>query len=374
MAQQLSMINVALISPNKNAYSETFIQFHRTRLNANVFYLYNEPLPRNSEDNKLSINYNLFNRLRRKIYKLFFNSHLSFHEKAIGNYFVRHDIKVVLAEYGMTGVAMLKICSKLNIPLIVHFHGLDAYMKTILKENEASYKKLFKQAAYIVAVSNDMVQQLKRLGCTADKIILNPCGPSENFFCIKPGYNSKKILAVGRFVEKKAPQKTIVAFSKVLKKHPGAFLQMVGEGPLLNECKQLIEDLQITNKVKFSGVLSPEKIIELYKLSAAFVQHSVTALNGDSEGTPVAVLEASAGALPVIATAHAGIKDVVLHEETGLLCKENDMDAMAENMDKILSDPALAAKLGTNGRKRIQQHFTLEKHIAVLNGLIYKVV
>ena len=79
----------------------------------------------------------------------------------------------------------------------------------------------------------------------------------------------------------------------------------------------------------------PDTIIELVqhlKSSTAFAQHSITAENGDMEGTPVGIVEASYAGLPVISTFHAGIPDVINNRETGLLVEEHDVEEM-EAMD-----------------------------------------
>lgn len=73
--------------------------------------------------------------------------------------------------------------------------------------------------------------------------------------------------------------------------------------------------------------------------------------NCDSEGTPVAILEACASGLPVVATRHAGIKDVILHGETGFLIEEGDVHGVAEYMVQLLEDPELAERLGRSGRR-----------------------
>ncbi len=87
--------------------------------------------------------------------------------------------------------------------------------------------------------------------------------------------------------------------------------------------------------------------------SVAFIQHFV-AQTGDSEGSPVSVMEAQAAALPVISTYHAGIPEVVIHGETGFLVKEKDISCMAEYMVRILAEPGLAKKLGQRGGREIQ--------------------
>ena len=104
--------------------------------------------------------------------------------------------------------------------------------------------------------------------------------------------------------------------------------------------------------------------------SIAFIQHSVSAANGDSEGTPVAILEASASGLPVISTKHAGIPDVIINYETGILVDEHDVDAMANAMLKLLKEKDLAKKMGQTGKLHIQDNFSMEQYISKLSRAI----
>jgi glycosyltransferase involved in cell wall biosynthesis len=88
----------------------------------------------------------------------------------------------------------------------------------------------------------------------------------------------------------------------------------------------------------------------------------------------VAVLEASASGLPVVATRHAGIPDVVIHEKTGLLVEEGDVDGMAESMIRLAKDPDLAYRLGRAGRARIEAEFTLDKSMTNLWRIIERAI
>lgn len=108
--------------------------------------------------------------------------------------------------------------------------------------------------------------------------------------------------------------------------------------------------------------------------AGAFVQHSVTAAGGDFEGTPVAVLESQATALPVIATRHAGIPGVVIHNETGLLWEERDVEAMTNNMLCIIEENGLAKRMGEAGRKRVKENFTMERHLGIITKAIEEAV
>jgi len=132
----------------------------------------------------------------------------------------------------------------------------------------------------------------------------------------------------------------------------------------------LVSYLGIDTSVIFKGVISPTEFKTNLIHSVAFVQHSIKADNGDKEGTPVAILEASAAGLPVISTFHAGIPDVIIHRETGLLCDEKDVNQMAKHMIKLLDNPELAKQMGINGKENITNNFNLTRHINRLNDIL----
>lgn len=357
---------LAIFSPGINVYSETFIQAHR-KLPFTIKYYYKGALPTRLEGSESMGKFTLLQRVKKKIIKQF-----SYDEYALLNSLKIEKIDCVLAEYGTTACAVLKVVQYLKLPMIVHFHGYDASVKNILTEYKDSYKKVFAYASSVIAVSNKMKETLINAGCPTHKLVVSVYGPNPVFFDNHPLYKSQQFIAVGRFVEKKAPAVTILAFAKLAAKYPGASLIMVGDGELLNDCKQLVLETGIENRVMFKGVQPVDEIKSLMEGSIAFVQHSVTATNGDEEGTPVAILEAQAAGLPVISTYHAGIPDVVINDETGLLVQEGDEEGMAKNMIKILEKDGLAKVLGEAGRKRIAENFTLKKHLNSLEKVILK--
>jgi len=269
---------------------------------------------------------------------------------------------------------MLPICKTLKIPLIVHFHGQDASRHEVLERHKKGYQEMFEYAARIIAVSNAMVQQLSGLGCPENKLVLNTCGPNDMFLELTPDFGEEHFVGIGRFTDKKAPYYTILAFSEVLKNFPNARLTIGGDGLLLNACNNLVKYLKIEDAVSLPGKITPLAFKEMLKNAVAFVQHSVIAEDGDSEGTPLAVLESSAAGLPVISTKHAGIPDVVIDGETGFLVDEHDVDGMSKAMMKILADSGLARKMGEAGKQRIKNNFSMEKYIAKLTDEISSVI
>jgi glycosyltransferase involved in cell wall biosynthesis len=215
-----------------------------------------------------------------------------------------------------------------------------------------------------------MKERLIAMGCPVYRITVSVYGPNPIFYNNRPTYNTKRFTAVGRFVEKKAPYLTITAFKKVVDEFPDAKLIMVGEGELLPLCQRLAKGLKLESNIEFKGVQTSEEIRTLFENSLAFLQHSIVTETGDSEGTPVVILEAQAAALPVISTYHAGIPEVIINNETGLLVEELDVEGMTGHMKRLLTEKGVAERLGKTGRERIKANFTLDSHLKSLEKSI----
>jgi glycosyltransferase involved in cell wall biosynthesis len=285
--------------------------------------------------------------------------------------FRRERVDAVLAEFGPTGVAVMDACRQLCLPLFVHFHGYDLSVRRVLERYGAAYRELFGRAAGLVVVSRAMREKLIALGAPHARVHVNPCGVDcELFGGAEPAQAPPLVLAVARFVEVKGPQFTLAAFARALREHPGARLRMVGDGPLLEDCRRLSESLAIGHAVTFLGRQPHHVIAEEMRRARLFVQHSVEASSGAVEGTPLSVLEAGASGLPVVSTRQGGIPDVVLDGETGLLVRERDVGGMARGMLRLLRDPTLAASLGGAARRRVQTHFSAARSIERLWAII----
>jgi colanic acid/amylovoran biosynthesis glycosyltransferase len=284
-----------------------------------------------------------------------------------------NKIDVVLAEYGTHAHHILPFIKEINLPLVVHFHGYDASMYDVIAKCN-SYSEVFVYANKIIAVSRKMESMLLELGCPKKKLVYNVYGPRNEFVNVEPQFSKKQFIGIGRFTDKKAPYYTILAFKEVIEKHPNAKLLLAGEGVLLNSCQNLINHYGLEDNIKLLGIIKPEEFIGLLKESLAFVQHSIRAANGDMEGTPLAVLEASASGIPVISTTHAGIMDVVVNKKTGLLSQEHDVEGMAKNMLTLLDNIDDAKKLGALGKINITENYSIGRHINNLDATLLAAV
>ena len=156
----------------------------------------------------------------------------------------------------------------------------------------------------------------------------------------------------------------------MLSQHPDARLDIIGDGPLRDTCIQLCKGLGITDQVVFYGAQAHDEVESHLKRARCFIQHSVCAIDGDHEGTPVAVLEAMGVGLPVVATRHGGIMDVIDDGNTGSLVDEFDINGMAQAMIKYADNPELAQQIGKNARKVVLANWTSEKSIKRLWDIV----
>lgn len=364
-------MNLCITRSNKYSYSETFIDNQIRALQPKILLYegwYPSILPNGKSFLSFPFNYifvrgglrNLFPKIYHKIYT-----------KLLTSYLQKNGIDTLLANYGPMGVALADVCERANIRLFVHFHGFDASEYKTLETYEDQYKTLFEKVEGIIVVSNDMKKQLLNLGANESKIYLNPYGVEiDKFTGALPEMKAPIFISVGRFTAKKAPQLTIKAFSTVLKNVPNAQMVMIGDGELWEQSKQLAIDLNISNKIDFQGKKSPTQIAEQLREARIFVQHSRIAENGDSEGTPNTILEASATGLPIVSTRHAGIKDAVVHGETGFLVEEGDWETMADYMIQLAQNPTLCGQMGRAARRHIEENYEMSKRVQTLKDIL----
>ncbi|WP_417890148.1 glycosyltransferase [Xanthomarina gelatinilytica] len=361
-------MNIAIFTPGQNPYSETFIQAHKRYLKDQVFYYYGGKghIRLEGTGSLVSKTKQWQYRINRKLHR-YPNSYIN--EQAVLASLKSHAIDVILVEYGTHAYNLLNLLQASGLSVVVHFHGYDASVEAVVKKC-GNYKAVFTLASKVMAVSKSMEQMLLELGCPREKLIYNVYGPQPDFETVKASFTKKQFIGIGRFTDKKAPYYTLMAFKEVATQHPDAKLLLAGEGVLKNMCQNLVTQYGLEAQVEFLGVITPEEYRALLSESLAFVQHSITATNGDMEGTPLAVLEASVAGLPVIASMHAGIPDVIIHGKTGLLCEEHDVGTMSENMLKLLDDIVFAKQLGLAGKAHIKSHYTMERHIRVLQEVL----
>lgn len=362
-------MTLAIAAPSFSQPSETFIRAHVRTISYDETVLLCQD-GRGAEELGRSVLSNLdpysqpqsvvekiWNSLRFRWKKKYNRSLAGINEQRVHEFFIQHKVTHCLAEFGPTGCLLHRVAKNANVRFFVHFHGYDATSLPRDKAWRQHYIKMFRDAEGIIAPSSFILDRLVALGCPRDKMYVSSCGINPSDF-VESQRQAGMVLAIGRFVEKKAPLSTIKAFAKVASLEPHAQLHMVGDGPLLKEAHNLALTLDLSDRIVFHGSQSHDAVQLLLRKAAVFVQHSVTASNGDTEGLPVAILEAMASSLPVVSTRHSGIPDVVSDGVTGFLVDEHDITGMANNIIYLLQYPELAASMGQAGAPRIKNQYS----------------
>lgn len=367
-------VRIAIAAPSLDLWSETFITAHLQRLSGIALVLNDGIPPRQAGGRSLvqptTWQARLHTQWELRVAGLDLPARLQRHTvKALR----QSRATVLLAEYGTLAASLVPVCRTLGLPLVAHFHGRDAHAHARVAQ-WGHYKELIAYASAIVVVSRTMEQRLLELGAPREKVVYNVYGIDlDRFTPGQPAATGPHFVGIGRFVDKKAPHLTLLAFREVLARRPDVRLTLAGDGPLREACIQMVKAWGMEDQVDLPGVFTPDQVAHALHTARAFVQHSVVPSDGDSEGTPLAVLEAMACGLPVVATRHAGIGDVVAHGERGLLCAEYDVDAMATHMAQLSDDPALAGRMGQMGRTYVEKHHRVEDSVARLQALLERV-
>ena len=375
-----SRASIAVANINKGKYTETFIQELVSRLRDRVYYMHGDDLPRfDNDDRHFLSRFPSLQALAQFLETVLRLEKNAFLKSSIRGYLQAKNIRLLLAEFGPVGNQMLPITKDLGIPLIVYFHGYDVFNRQTLEKCAAEYPELFAEAAYIIGVSEGMLNRLEELGAPREKLIHLPAFVDLELFPYSDHSAAPpRFLAVGRFAETKSPHLTLLAFHEVSKVIPDATLTMIGKGgggDLFEACLILARALGLENRVEFKGVLSHEEVAREMHQARVFVQHSVTTPEkGDMEGKPVAIMEAMASGLPVVATRHSGITELIEDGATGILVPEYDVAAMAAAMVRLARDHELLRQIGCQGSAFVRNHPLISRHVEIMEKIIDRAI
>jgi glycosyltransferase involved in cell wall biosynthesis len=158
-------------------------------------------------------------------------------------------------------------------------------------------------------------------------------------------------------------QYLLEAFARIAAEFPAARLRIVGDGPLRGRLEALAADLSIAGRTDFVGAVPHHRVPEQLAQMDVFVMPSLR------ESFGVAALEASACALPVLATRVGGIPEVVADGQTGFLVSPADALALVAKLRILLQDACLRTRLGDQGRQFVLQHYRWDDTAGRMAGL-----
>ncbi|MGH7474684.1 MAG: glycosyltransferase family 4 protein [Longimicrobiales bacterium] len=247
-----------------------------------------------------------------------------------------------------------------RIPLILSFHGVElTWTRGQLRPLRPLLRRMIRTADGVTANSSYTVRLIRMIH---DRPIARiPFGatiepPAEHAREAAPQAGRLNLLFVGRLVERKGVRHLLDALARI---EPARrpHLHIVGEGPLRAELETQSRALALTGDVAFHGFVPPDTLAAHLGAADVFVLPAVFDEKGDTEGLGVVLVEALGHGVPAIASDVGGIPDVVRHERTGLLVPPGDSEALRRSILRLADDPALAHRLGKEGRLHVSREF-----------------
>lgn len=300
----------------------------------------------------------------------------------VAGYVRRNQVELLHAHFATESALVAMLAARVTaLPFTVTAHAYDIFRNDVNLLGEGSLGKRLKllagNASRVITVSDYNRAHIDTVTERAftDKLSVIHCGVDiSRFFPVERQPRREVVfLSVGRFVEKKGHVFLLHAFQRVAASMPHVRLRLVGEGGLKAAMVQLSAELAIQDRVEFLGALSSEAVAAEMAAADIFALHSVTGSDGDKEGIPVSIMEAAATGLPVVATRHAGIPELVADGVTGYLTGQRDIAAFAERMGRLAASAELRREMGCAGRLHVVRDFDLGGETAKLGGVFRSV-
>jgi len=277
--------------------------------------------------------------------------------------FLEKNYDVIHCHFGPSGnLAIILKELDLQKTILTTFHGWDI---RLAKEDRGSiYHRLFEVGDGFISISNYSSKNLLDFGLDKNKILFHPVGidlrkfsPGGQFSESSKDPNLIRILTVARLVDDKGLGYGIRAIDKLLREYPEMNVRydIIGGGPLREELAELVRDLKLNEVVHLLGPQNQDDVIAVLERAHVFLLPSV------AEVLPLALMEAQAMELPVVATEVGSTDEVVIEGKSGFLVPPRDADALADRLKYLIEHRDRWSEMGRFGRKHVEQHYDIDK-------------
>jgi len=288
---------------------------------------------------------------------------------------------LVHVHFGTDAVDYWPLLKRLNLPVMVTLHGFDIniHQEQWQRDRSSLANRRYparllamsrQHGVHFVAVSEAIRRRAIEYGIAPDAVTVRYIGIDRQRFAFsgKPlAARARRILYVGRLVEKKGGELLIRAFARVRSLVPDAELVMAGDGPLESRFRAAAAQAGVA--VQFLGSVSREEVKRQIDSARVFCLPSITAANGDAEGLPISILEAQACGVPVVTSARGGVTEGIIPGVTGFGFAEGDVDALGDRLLQLLRDDDLAMSMSAAGPRFIAEKFDIAHCTRALEDL-----
>lgn len=268
---------------------------------------------------------------------------------------------------GLPAWLLSRVC---GIPLVVSMHGSDVAMAERNQLFGGLARRIFAHSRMNTACSGDLHHRAIQLGARPIDTHVLPYGVAVDAFDPHSGDRAwiaqrfgiapdvPLVVAVGRFVYKKGFHTLIESLVRLRTAHPELRLLLGGYGDLQDAYVSRAAALGVSDMIVMPGQLLRDDVAKVIASADVYCVPSVHDESGNVDGLPNALLEGMSAGRAVVASAIAGIPDVIQHGIHGELVPEGDVDALAMAISTLITQPAYAQQLGQQARTRIIEELT----------------
>lgn len=247
-----------------------------------------------------------------------------------------------------------------DLPFSITAHAHDVFV------NKSMLDRKLDEAAFVAVISDFNARYLiERYPQEVDgKLAVVRCGVSPERYSAADRVADPeclRLVCVASLEEYKGHAVLLNALAELQQEGVPFRATLVGDGPLRPLLVQRTEELGLADRVEFTGALSSDHVASHLREADAFVLPSIVTEAGKMEGIPVALMEAGAARLPLVASAISGIPELVADGQTGLLVAPGDSAALAQALRALAQSPALRERLGRAAQQQVLSEFTIEK-------------
>lgn len=276
----------------------------------------------------------------------------------------QHSPSLLWAADWRTGLVVFALAMLFDLPYVVSAYGSEILLAGSSRQAKVLALQVYNKAKAVLAISNYTKKLLLDLGVAQGRIAVIPLGVDPGNWQKEPERvdavierhrldQKQVILTLARLTPRKGQDTVIRALPAVLRQVPNSVYVIAGQGPDEARLRKLVADLELENRVVFAGFVSEEDKAAYYHACDVYVM--LSRQEGSLvEGFGQTLLEAGACGKPVVAGRHGGVGDAVSDGETGLLVPPEDVDAVAQALTSLLTDPKQSVCLGTNARRRVE--------------------
>jgi colanic acid/amylovoran/stewartan biosynthesis glycosyltransferase WcaL/AmsK/CpsK len=260
--------------------------------------------------------------------------------------------------------------------LVVALRGSDI-SRYVAQRGRRVYRKLFRAGDLFLPVCGAFATRAVSLGCPPARTVVHRTGINLARFPFQARqYNGReplRLVTVGRLVEKKGIEYALAAVRELSNEGISVQYDIVGDGPLRPDLESLINSLNLSGRVRLHGTHAHALVQEDLAGSHILLAPSVTARDGDEEGIPNVIREAMAVGLPVIATRHSGIPELIEDCISGYLVPERDPAALARRIHQLATHSNEWGPVISAARSKVEED-DIEKlndrFVALLEGVL----